>query len=398
MPGTKKITRLTLASLAINAGLIVFLLIANRPHAASGNSRPIPTRETDRRGSDTLQRAARPPPVSTGGASVMDWKERLRQNDIPRHVLIAAIQADLRATWAKKENDLRKQYTDGIIDIQDLALFGVDCEIELETSLREALGEEAFRGWDRHRKLFNIDTAALTLSNDQANKLHSIRTAVTDRLRALERSQIKKEINPTTYRERYELAQAEYEQALKYLLGSQRFNEARDPAIPADLHRDLRGLGLSEAQLTQIKDIESSFSEGRENLQRDASSGLIDSVKLDQEQETLTNFRDAQLQQILGGESYALYRRQQDPRYQTMTDFAKNWQLTQQDVDNVFKLLHANETETRRIKLADYAGGIPPKETEKKISALQAKVNESLRQTLTPAQAEKLKRNGIIPP
>ncbi len=328
----------------------------------------------------------------------MDWKERLRQGDIPRHVLIAAIQADFHAEWDRRDIDLRRQYADGKIEIEDLALFNLDREIALEATMRDALGEDAFGEWDRDRQLFNINTSILSLSDDEMYKLRSIRTALTDRLRALERSKLKKEINPATYEERYELAQADYERELKNLIGLQRFDETRDSGIPAYLRRNLRGLGISSDQLAQIQEIENAFGDGRAELQAAAQHGSIDSGKLDQEQDALTHLRDAQLQQTLGEEAYALYRKRQDPRYQTMTEFAKNWRLTEQDVENIFQLLHANETETRRIKLTDYAAGLPPEETGEKISALQAKLNESLRQTLSPEQAENLRRNGIIHP
>lgn len=396
MPRSKKIGHVTIASVALNFGLVAFLLFSKPRGSPVEGPVPIPPHAAYPRGSDTIQSASRPVPDSTDTAIVIDWKTRLQQGDIPRHVLVAAIQADFHANWDRRENDLRKQYTDGKIEVGDLALFSLDREIALEATIREALGERAFREWDGKRKIFDIDTGALALGDDEANKLHSLRASTTERLRALERAKLKNEIGPADYDERHELAQADYEQALKDLIGSQRFNEARGSGLPAYLRRDLRGLGISEAQLAQIQNVEETFGEGRADLHAAANSGTIDNVKLDQENDALNQLRDEQLHQILGEEAYSLYRRQQDPRYQTMNDFANTWQLTRQDVENVFQLFLANETETRRIKLADYAAGIPPDETEKKVSALHAKFNESINRTLSPEQVEKLRRNGII--
>ena len=396
MPRSKKLGHVTIASVALNFGLVAFLLLSKPRGSPVEGPGPIPPHAAYPKGSDTIQSASRPVPDSTDTAIAIDWKTRLQQGDIPRHVLVAAIQADFHANWDRREDDLRKQYTDGKIEVGDLALFSLDREIALEATIREALGERAFREWDGKRKIFDIDTGALALGDDEANKLHSLRASTTERLRALERAKLKNEIGPADYDERHELAQADYEQALKDLIGSQRFNDARGSGLPAYLRRDLRGLGISEAQLAQIQNVEGTFGEGRADLHAAANSGAIDNVKLDQENDALNQLRDEQLHQILGEEAYSLYRRQQDPRYQTMNDFANTWQLTRQDVENVFQLFLANDTETRRIKLADYAAGIPPDETEKKVSALQAKFHESINQTLSPEQLEKLRRNGII--
>jgi hypothetical protein len=312
--------------------------------------------------------------------------------------LIAAIQADFHAKWNERDLELQKQYTNGKVEMEDLALFNLDREIALEAALRDALGEDAFREWDRNRKFFDINTGALALTADEANELHPLRTALTDRLRALERAKLKKEIDPATYEERLETAQADYEQELKKLVGFERFNEARDSGIPAYLRRELRGLGISETQFAQVQEIEGAFGDGRADLQVAAQQGSIDSVKLDQEQETLTQLKEAQLQQALGEKAYALYRKQQDPRYQTMVDFAPSWRLSAQDIENVFDLLHAHETETRRVKLSAYAAGTPPDKIQDQVSTLQTQLNESLLKTLSSEQIANLRRNGVVGP
>lgn len=393
MPRTEKPSRLTLVSLALNAGLLAFVLFSNKPAPANGLAAAIPARPAPAPEAPAapVEAAARPTPA-------MDWKESLQQSRAPRHILIAAVQADFDAKWNQRDADLRQRYTNGEIEIEDLALLNLDREIAFEATVRDALGENAFREWDRARKFADINTAALVLSSKEADKLHDIRTALTERLRALERSKLKKEIDPTTYEDRYELAQADYEQELKKLVGFQRFNEARDSGIPAYLRRELRGLGLSDAQFAQIQEIEGTYGDGTADLQYSAQAGAIDAIKLDQEQETLTQLRDSQLQQILRPQAYALYCKQQDPRYQTMTDFADRWQLSGQDVENVFQLLQAHETEIRRLKLAAYTAGLPAEETRMQVSGLQAQLDESLRKTLRTDQLEKLKRNGVIRP
>ncbi len=391
-------SRLTLASLALNAGLIVFLLFAYGHDSSTGNSRPIPPRETHGAESGALEHAARRDRASTDDAAARDWKESLRKSGIPLHVFIAAIQADFHAKWDRRDAALQKRYTDGEVDIEELGLFNLDREIALEAAMREALGEEAFREWDRERKFFDINTRELALRGDETNELYSIRTALTDRLRALERSKLAKEIDPATYEERHELAQADYEQGLRKLVGFQRYNTARDSGIPAYLRRDLRGLGVSDAQFARIQEIEGDFGDERTDLEVAAQYGSIDSIKLDQEREALARLRDAKLRQTLGEEAYALYRKQQDSRYQTMIDFAKDWQLTDQNIENVYQVLLAHEIEARRTKLAAYAAGLPPEEARGQVAALQEQLNKSLLQTLTPEQAESLRRNGIVGP
>ena len=395
---TEKTSPLTIASLALNAGLIAVLLLANLRNSPPQIARPAPEDELHGRTRSPLGAAdeqTRPSMRETDGT---DWRESLHRSNVPRHVLIAAIQADFHAKWSERDIELQKQYTNGKVEMEDLALFNLDREIALEAAMRDALGEDAFREWDRNRKFFDINTGALALTADEANKLHPLRTALTDRLRALERAKLKKEIDPAAYDERVEIAQADYEQELKKLVGFERFNEARDSGIPAYLRRELRGLGISEAQFAQVQEIEGTFGDGRADLQIAAQHGSIDSAKLDQEQEALTQLREAQLQQALGEKAYALYRKQQDPRYQTMVDFAPSWRLSAQDIENVFELLHAHETETRRVKLSAYAAGIPPEKIQDQVSALQARLNESLLQTLSSEQIAKLGRNGVVGP
>lgn len=398
MPRPEKFSRLTIPSLALNAGLTVSLLLAIRHGSPAESSRAGEHRETSGQRGETLEQIDRQTPASTRDGNTTDWKESLKQSGVPRHVFIAAIQADFQAKWSQRDVALQKQYTNGEIEIEDLALLNLDREIALEATLREALGEAAFREWDRERKFFDINTGVLALSADEADKLHGVRTELTERLRSLERSKLKKEIDPATYDERYENAQADYEDRLRKLVGFKRFDEARESGLPAYLRRELRGLGITQAQFAQIQEIEGAFGDGRADLQSSASSGAIDAAQGDQEQEALADLRVAQLQQILGEKAYALYRKQQDVRYQTMVDFAPSWRLSAQDVENVFQLLHAHETETRRIKLSAYAAGLSPEKIQDHVSGLQARLNESLLQTLSPEQVEKLRRNGVVGP
>lgn len=398
MPRTEKLSRLALVSLALNAGLTSVIIYRNHRDSRAGRSQPIPSLETGGARGDTPEHADHQAHASARDAGQTEWKELLRRSDIPRHVFIAAIQAEFQAKWSQRDADLQKRYRDGKAEIEDLALLNLDREIALEATMREALGEDAFREWDRGRKFFDINTGALALTEEEANKLHPIRTALTDRLRALERAKLKKELDPATYEARYETAQADYEQELRKLVGFQRFNEARDSGIPAYLRRDLRGLGITETQFSQVQDIEGNFGDGKADLKHAAESGTIDAGKLDQEQEALAQLREAQLQQALGENAYAIYRKQQDPRYQTMTDFAKSWQLTDQDVENVFQLLHAHDTEARRIKLDAYAAGRLPEEVQAQLSGVQTQLDESLLRTLSPGKVETLRRNGIVHP
>jgi len=394
MPSTEKLSRFTLASLALNAGLIALLFFTNRPDSSPEHSRSIPP---GGRSGETLQGATQQA-GATSDASEKDWREGLRQSDIPRHVFIAALQADFYAKGGPADIALQKRYSMGEVKAEAMELFNLEREIALEAAMREGLGAQAFREWDRERKFADINTSALALSGDETDKLYSARIAHTDQLRALERSQLTKEIDPATYNERLEFAQADYELELRNLVGFQRYNEARDSGIPAYLRRDLRRLGISESQFAQIRDLEGKFGDERTDLGVAVQYGTLDNTKRDQEQATLEQSRDTQLRQILGEAAYDLYRKQTDARYQTMTDIAKSGQLTHQDVENVFQIVQATETEIRRIKLADYAAGLSPEETGKKVSSLDAHLKESLQQLLSPAQVERLRLNGIIRP
>lgn len=395
MSRPEKPSRFTTVSLALNAGLIALLLFMGRPDSFLASASP--TGRGDR-GRDTPGSTTPQAPDSPADATVMGWKESLRQSTIPRHVFIAAIQADFNAKWNPRDGDLQKRYSDGEVGIEELSLFNLDREIALEAAMRDALDADAFREWDRNRKFADINTVDLALTGDESNALHDVRTARTDRLRALERSMLTKEIDPATYRERCELVQADYEQEVRNLVGFQRYNLARDSGIPAYLRRDLRGLGVSDSQLNQIQELEGDFGDGRTDLEVAAQYGSIDSVKLDHEQAALAQSRDEQLRKILGEEAFALYRKQADPRYQTMVDSAANWKLTNQDVENVVQLVQAHESETRRIKLAAYASGRPPAEIQAQVAGLREKLNDALLRALSTEQAENLKRNGIVGP
>jgi len=396
MSSTPNFRRIALVSLTLNAGLIGWLLFAGTRDPSSASSQPISPQEPAAQKSDESESANRQAPASVPDAGMTDWKEALRQSSIPRHAFIAAVQADFDEEWNQRDEDLRKRYTNGEVEVEDLALLNVDREIALEAAMREALGEDAFREWDRQRKFADVNISALTLSEGEANKLHAIRTGLTDRYRALERSKLKKEIDPATYDDLYELAQADYEQELRNLVGFERFSEAKDSGITAYLRRDLRGLGVSESQFAQIRDLEGSIADSKADLEYEVSAGLIDSAKLDHERQIRDNMRDEQLQQILGEQAYALYRKQQDPRYQTMIDFAKDWRLADQDVESAYQLIHAHEVEVRRTKLAAYAAGRTHEEVQEQVSGLQARLSESLLQALTPEQVEKLRRNGVV--
>lgn len=308
-----------------------------------------------------------------------DWRDwiGLVRDVAPDHVLAAMVQADFDARWQKSHDELYRKYVDGEVDIDALRLHDIQREIELEANLLAAMGEEKFRAWDQKRKFSDINLESLKLSESETAAFYEIRKVLEQRLRELEIAKLKKEIDLPTYEDQRLDVLADYEQQAQALLGFERLKTTQQAGLSAEMRRTLRRFNISDEQIAALEKLESDWIQKEADLRNEAEQGIIDSATFDRRMEELHEWWRREFRQVAGNEAFEYYERQQDARYVDMKNYATQWGLSEQEIEQIYQILRqqdkAMQEYQKQIHLFEAFGD----------TAKVDEIKNAMRQTLT---------------
>jgi hypothetical protein len=329
-----------------------------------------------------------------------DWIELVR-TAAPNHVLAAMVQADFDARWQKGHEELYRRYVNGEVEIDALSVHGIQREVELDANLLAAMGEEKFRAWDQNRKFFDINLESLKLSESETASLYEIRKGLAQRLRELEIARHRKEIDPATYDERRINAQADYERQAQALLGFERSRPLQPAGLSADMQRSLRDFNLGAEHIAAFENLESQWIQKQADLRNEVEQGIADAVTHDKQMEELREWRRKEFQQVLGEEAFEYYERQQDARYVDLKNYATQWRISEQEIEQIYQTLRqqdkAMQEYQRQLNLLEASGDtVKQDEIKNAVQQTSVTITQQLANLLGPDRFDVLQRNQIL--
>lgn len=324
----------------------------------------------------------------------------LRNAGVSEDVLADVISAQLQRQQKDDQRQLISKARRGEINSYAQAWDYVQKEAEREQAIKAVLGKDAFVHWDKKNVLDWVSTDGVGLSAAESDTLYQIQKERQRLDRELSHSRQVGEVDQYDSQAQRAEIQKEYDSRLAELLGPDRATKLKkdNDWEYGRLRWDLRELNLSDEQDRALYRATQQYSGKVQELERLSQSGTpIDGRQLQE----LRISKEKEIEQILGPQGHADYKKVQDPRYREMKQYSAAWQLSADDIDFVYKTL-----EDSRRALLDYRKRVQefelrgqpvnPGEIERVIKDFEKLTETDLRRRLSDARFDKLKRAGVI--
>jgi len=346
---------------------------------------------------------ALPRPVGPSGSpSWQPWLQQLRAAGVPEDVIASLVASDFQNRWEKKMSDVWRRYEAGELNDDERAALEAQHDEQEEKDLRTALGDEGFERWDKTRTLADLDCAGVVLSSSEADALYRLRKDLARKDHDLEEARRDGKIDPADFTAQQSAAQEEYEKQFQVLLGEDRYAAMQSPdEKDGALRRSLKQLGVNDAQAQGMGDIESDWNSQRLALDREAQQGQIQGTDYETQITAINAARDLACQQLLGTNGLNRLQELQDTRYQTLKRYAGDWQLSDDDVENVYRLMEScqkavDDYQQQAHAEEDRGQSVDWTKVRENIRQFSSQTDQALNDYLGSDRFVRLKRNGVL--
>jgi len=369
--------------LALNVILIGALFFAP-DHPSPPADRPPPERLSSpyqpRMSSEptSIQQSADARPVRS--LSGPDWRQslqQLRDAGIPRDVLAGLVISDFEIRWQKQLREFEQRHQAGAVDDDERARLEAQREDEQEKALRASLGDEGFRQWDQDYSLRDLDLITLQLSGSQTDALYELRKDRARKDRALAEALRNGEIDEASYNDQQSVAQREYDQQFRMVLGDERYEALQniEEGMEGALREKMKNLNTADSQLQIMLEAERRWNQRRADVERRARETPDQRQAYEEQLNAMDAARDREYQQILGASDFDQLQKNQDGRYQLLKRYANSWSLSASDIEYIYgSLQHYRE----------------------KNPHARDQIEQSLLSYLGPERFERLKKNALF--
>jgi len=345
--------RFSLGANLLLAGIVAALLWRNPPFASPpAVPAAIPPGVAAPQGPSAEPAAARPPRAGTG--LTPDTIALLEQHGISRRMLAGAVIEEHDRQTARRALELQKRHAPLAVPAAEMRALARKENEDQVRELKAVLGEEGYRDWDKEQVLRALNRARLPgdelpLSAAEAEAAYRLQKAFDEQNQGFQEAMEDGVSDRADIGALQAQAQQALDRELEQLLGRQRFNELRGNVDPAtEVYRTYGGLSPTPAQADAVLRAEAAYRAQEAALGQRAGAG--DAATLAAELKTLADARDAELGRIFGAEAYAGIKRQNDPAYQTLRQYAEAWELQEGDINAVYQTLHAFNDQAERTR------------------------------------------------
>jgi hypothetical protein len=331
--------------LTLNAILlgVVAVLLAHpfeRKTPQSGDTSPL---ERSRTASVTREpREPKPAGVVSGReAAIESWMPQLRSIGIPTPLLARLVVGEFEVRWEARRHELQRRCDRG--EIGDIALgrFEAQHDRERDDELRAALGEDAFRQWDKEEVVRHVVPDELKLSVAETDAVYQLKKSLVERQNSVTAYVQNGEIDQVECDQMQAEAQSDYERKLQAVLGDERYAvlQGADMKAAGILRRDLLSLNATDAQLTSVLASQRQWDQRRAELDRQLQTGGITDAAYQAKIQAADAARDDDYRRALGTNGYDDLQKVQNTQYQTLKRYATAWELSDGDIDYLYRSL-----------------------------------------------------------
>jgi hypothetical protein len=331
------------------------------------------------------------------------WMAELRIAGVPNRVLASVVLTDFDRRWEQTQRKLQRDFDAGEIDSETLMRAATQHDREMESELRQALGETGFRAWQKDRLLHEFTLAGVPMSEEESDRIYQLRRTDEEHRRRLGEAQRRGEIDSLELSSRLGALDSDYQAKLVGVLGEKRINEMNfsGDGVEADVRRHLKRVDIPSGQVEELADVQ----RARDILQNDLAAHAGHNAEGDPAFEArrlaIDAARDQAFERILGSQSFAEWQKSRDPRFLNLRRYATAWQLNEAEVASVYASIQTQENRTRGYRLRALSAerqGVPTDwaAVQNQIDELAQQTEQSLRRALGDERFERLKRNEVL--
>lgn len=393
------------ASLAANlllAVLVAVLLGRSPAEARRSAADPLPGAGAS---SLALSVADEPDPSAAGSPAAKLRPEALLDLErlgIPRSAVVAALLDTFHRRWDLRFTELQRAYAPRQVPEREWIELGRLRAADQVRELKETLGEEGYVQWDRERTLQAVNPAGAPMTPAEAERAYRLRKDFEEKHAELQMAMEDGVADRADAAALQARAQEALDRELETLLGKERYEQMRGFTSPvAEVQRIYGDLNPSLAQAEAVVRAEDQSRRRETELAGRVKEGRADPAALAAELKVIQETREQELRRVFGADAYETMKRQTDPTYRTLQQYAGAWGLGPHELPRVYSVLRDFHADAERMRLAAgmrQTAGQPVdwREVDAAIDAARRQTEAGLTAVLGGERLHRLKQNELL--
>ncbi len=351
--------------------------------------------------------AAAAPPRPAASVLTPAAIAQLEQSGVSRDTLISVVLADLNRRSTQRLAALQQRYAPKLVPDRELRRLAREDDAEQVRALKDAFGEDGYRAWDQDQALRELNRARppgdeLPMSAAEAAQASRAQREFDAKSRELQQAMEEGDADRAESGELLAQAQRDLDRKLEQLLGEQRFQALRGGTDPTtEVYRKYGDLNPTPDQAQAVLAAEGDARARQAALTDQLRQNPGAAADLTAQLQTISEAQDQNLRQIFGAEAYDTLKRQSDPTYQTLQQYAGVWNLQPADVQSVYATLRAFQDQADRLRAAaalrDAAGQpVDWRAVNAQIEQARQQTESGLQNQIGSDRLAQLEQNGVL--
>ena len=344
---------------------------------------------------------------STGAQLTPAVVAQLEQTGVSRDILVNVLLEDLNRRSSKRLLDLQKKYAPRLVPDREMRELTRASDAEQIRELKTALGEEGYLAWDKEQTLHALNRARvpgdeLPMTAEEAEQAYRLQKEFDDKNQELQMAMEDGVADKADGGTLQAQAQQALDRALEKLLGPQRFAELRGNIDPAtEVYRKYGDLNPTSDQAKAVVLAEGDYRARESALATQLNENPGDAANVTLKLKALSDAQDENLRQIFGAEAYDNMKRQNDPTYKTLQQYAGAWELKDNEIQSVYDTIHSFQDQADRTRsaaeMSEAAGQrVNWREINSAIEQAQQQTEAGLQNLIGSERLQRLKQNGVL--
>lgn len=380
------------------AATVVALVVAHSPQPRASARDELTPEKARHDGFPTTSEA--PPRLQYGDIASESARRRfvidqLRAAGVPNKILARVAVADFEEQWQKRLDEGG--------DAETLAARQLEEDPSRDAAMREALGEDGFREWDRENMLREAMSGKVQLTAGESEAIYQSRKKLQRRQRELERARVYGKMDDRDIDQAYDKAYSEFNDEMKTLLGEERYAQSQGTdagTTAANLQRDFAKIKPSNSQLQELLRAQLQWNDRRAELDKQYQSDPSSPAYAEQIR-ALDEARDQEYERVLGAEAYDRLQKEQDARYTRMRKYRELWGLDDKSIDYVYRAVRdydnvVSDYQTQARARESRGEAVDWNAVQKNIEQFGQQNAQALQSYLGPERFAKLQQNGVV--
>ena len=399
--------RLSLGTNILLMGVVALLLLRDQRAVTprAGLLNPPTFARSEMRNADPVDKP-RPPhsPVSLFSAASF---VQLEQSGVSHQTLVNVLLEDLNRRSAKRVLELQKKYAPRLVPDREMRELTRESDAEQIRELKGAFGEEGYLAWDKEQTLRNLNRARvpgddLAMTAGEAEKAYQLQKEFDEKNQELQMAMEDGVADKADAGMLGAQAQRTLDRELEKLLGKQRFDELRGNTGPTtEVYRVYGELTPTSEQAKAVVQAEGNYRTHEAALAKRLSENPEDPTDVAVELKVLSDVHEKNLRQIFGAADYENMKRQNDPTYKTLQQYAGAWGLGQPEIQSVYEALQPFQEQASRTRAAaemrEAAGQrVNWREIDSGIEQARQQTEASLQHLIGGERLQRLKQNEVL--